>query len=65
MPAKKPIDIPKKYDLGIADVAKMVGVHERTIYRYLSEGRLKGHRVGPKLIRFNADEVERALVGDR
>lgn len=35
----------------------------RTVHRYMQDGLLKAYRVGPKMIRFDADEVERALVG--
>jgi excisionase family DNA binding protein len=55
---------PKKF-ISARQVAQTYGISTRTILRYLSEGRLKGYRVGPKLIRLDADEVERALVGDR
>lgn len=40
-------------------------ISRRTVYRYIQQGLLNPYRVGPKLIRFDADEVERALVGDR
>jgi excisionase family DNA binding protein len=37
----------------------------RTVNRYVKEGRLKAYRLGPKLVRFDAAEVERALIGTR
>jgi excisionase family DNA binding protein len=40
-------------------------VSHRTVARYLKDGRLKAYRVGPKMIRFDAAEVERALIGTR
>src|ERR1700757_3565698 len=64
MPTKPATPTPKKY-ITLNEVAETYGVSTRTVLRYLAEGRLKGYRVGPKLIRFNADEVERALVGER
>ena len=38
---------------------------QRTVHRYMNQGLLKAYRVGPKMLRFDAAEVERALVGDR
>ena len=55
---------PKKY-VSARQAADIVGVSTRTIHRYVNEGRLRAYRCGPKLIRFDAEEVERALIGDR
>jgi hypothetical protein len=30
--------------------------------RYIAEGRITAHRIGPKLIRFDLDEVQAQLV---
>jgi excisionase family DNA binding protein len=60
-----PTTQPKKYNLGVPDVAELYGLSTRTVYRLLAQGRLKGHRIGTKVIRFNAEEVEAALVGGR
>jgi excisionase family DNA binding protein len=56
MPHKR---IPKR------EVCETYGISLRTLDRYIAEGRLKAYRIGPKMIRLDADEVERALVGDR
>lgn len=40
-------------------------ISERTVYRYIQMGTLKPYRVGPRLIRFDVDEVEQVLVGER
>lgn len=40
-------------------------ISERTVYRYIQQGKLKPYRVGPKMIRFDVDEVECALIGQR
>jgi excisionase family DNA binding protein len=40
-------------------------VSARTVHRYINQGLIKGYRVGPKMVRFDADEVEAALVRDR
>jgi excisionase family DNA binding protein len=54
---------PRKY-ISERQVAQTYGISVRTVHRYLQAGRLKGYRVGPKLIRFDADEVKRALIGE-
>lgn len=41
--------------------AEMLGVTDRTIRTMISDGRLKGYRVGPRLIRIRAEDVETAL----
>ncbi|HEY1440989.1 MAG TPA: excisionase family DNA-binding protein [Mycobacterium sp.] len=38
---------------------------ERTVHRYVAQGRLRAYRVGPKLVRFDADEVKRLFVMKR
>ena len=53
----------KKY-INDHQVAEMLGISERTVARYVAAGLLKAYRVGPKLIRFDPDEVERSLVGE-
>jgi excisionase family DNA binding protein len=45
--------------LSVQEAAEVLGVGARTIRRYLSEGRLTAHRLGPKLIRIDAAELER------
>jgi excisionase family DNA binding protein len=55
---------PRKY-VSERQVAQTYGISMRTVHRYVAQGRLKAYRVGPKLVRFDADEVERALVGNR
>ena len=41
----------------ISEAAEAVSVSTRTIRRWISRGALTGHRVGPKLLRVNLDEV--------
>lgn len=50
--------------LSIQDVADQFGVSTRTVRRYISEGRLTAHRVGPRLIRLDADQVRRELLSE-
>ncbi|MGV0778908.1 excisionase family DNA-binding protein [Mycolicibacterium elephantis] len=47
--------------ISIASAAKYANVHARTIRRWLAAGHLTGYRVGPRLLRVNADELARLL----
>jgi len=50
----------------IATAAEQVPCSERTIRRYIADGRLKGYRVGPRMIRIDLDELDslpRSLAG--
>lgn len=51
------------YRHSMADVAAEFGVSQRTIRRWLADGRIHGRRIGPRLIRFNLDEVRADLLG--
>ena len=62
MPAKQDKSV-KKY-VNDHEVAETYGISERTVHRYVAQGRLRAYRVGPKLVRFDADEVKRALIGE-
>ena len=63
MPAKQDKSV-KKY-VNDHEIAETYGISERTVQRNVAQGRLRAYRVGPKLVRFDADEVKRALIGDR
>jgi excisionase family DNA binding protein len=41
--------------------AEYLGVTDRTVRQMIADGRLRGYRVGPRLIRLRLDEVETAL----
>jgi excisionase family DNA binding protein len=45
----------------IAEAAKLIRVHPRTIRRRIAEGALVAYRVGPSLIRLDADELDAML----
>ena len=46
----------------INETAAYVGVNPKTIRRRISDGTLTGHRVGPRLIRIDLDEVDARLL---
>ena len=41
----------------IRQAAEYHGVDQKTIRRWIAKGRLSAHRVGPRLIRLDRDEV--------
>lgn len=43
----------------LADAAASCGVYPITIRRWISAGRLPAYRVGPRLLRVDADDVAR------
>lgn len=45
----------------IQQAAQRAAVSDRTIRRYIAEGRLTGYRVGRKLLRVDLDQVD-ALI---
>lgn len=55
---------PKKKYVNDHEIAETYGISERTVARYVKTGLLRAHRIGPKLVRFDADEVKRALIGE-
>lgn len=48
----------------IKETAERYGLSQTTVRRYIADGRITAHRVGPRLIRVNLDEVQRELFGD-
>ena len=59
--AVRPSD--RAYNANLHEVAAEFGVHPKTIRRWLADGRIHGKRIGPRLIRFNLDQVRRDLLG--
>jgi excisionase family DNA binding protein len=45
----------------IDEAARRLDVCSRTVRRYVADGRLTGYRLGPYLIRLDADEVDALL----
>jgi len=46
----------------VRQVAAKYGMSERTVHKYISDGRLDAYKIGPKIVRLDADEVEAALI---
>lgn len=44
--------------VSLAQASEHVGVSERTIRRWIADGRLAGYRVGPRLLRVDCAELE-------
>jgi excisionase family DNA binding protein len=49
--------------ISMSEAADTYGVSLTTIRRYIAKGRLSAVRVGPRLIRLDADQVARELLG--
>jgi excisionase family DNA binding protein len=41
--------------------SEQYGVSERTLRRYIAQGKITGYRLGPRMIRVDLDEVEQLL----
>jgi excisionase family DNA binding protein len=53
---------PRPY-LTIRETAKLLTLSQRTIHRYIAEGKLKAYRVaGEKVIRIKVEDVEALLI---
>ncbi|KUH99270.1 helix-turn-helix domain-containing protein [Mycobacterium sp. IS-3022] len=51
-------------DLTMNEAAARLGVHPMTIRRYIAAGRLRAYRLGPRLVRIHAEDVERLRQGE-
>jgi excisionase family DNA binding protein len=62
MPKRQPVSPAtlKRLDT-VNAAAEYVGVHPKTVRRWISTGQLAGYRAGPRLIRVDLDEVEAML----
>lgn len=41
----------------LAEGKEILRLDEKTLRRYIAQGRLKGYRIGPRALRLSADEV--------
>lgn len=51
--------MPHRTPISVAEAARRIDVHPITIRRWVAQGRLPGHRVGPRLIRVFLEDVEK------
>jgi excisionase family DNA binding protein len=54
-----------KQFLSYEDVADELGVHTKTVKRWVAEGRLRPARIGVRTVRFLAEDVEAFVKGIR
>jgi excisionase family DNA binding protein len=47
--------------LSIAQTAEYLGVTERTVRQMIADGRLRGYRLGTRVIRLRRDEIDAAM----
>lgn len=47
--------------VGMADASDFLGVNERTVRRYVADGRLRAYRVGPSRVRFRVGDLQAML----
>jgi excisionase family DNA binding protein len=45
----------------IKTTSEQYGISEKTLRRYIAEGKITGYRLGPRLIRVDLDEIEQLL----
>lgn len=58
-PRSKPKEIPVGYSK--KQTAEVLGVSVKTVERYVNDGRLTAHRVGPRFVRITEESLLRML----
>jgi len=51
--------------LTYADVAEMLAVDVRTVYRLRSAGKLRPVTLGPRIVRFRREDIDRIIAKGR
>jgi len=46
-------------------IARRLGVHPRTIFRWADDGKLARHKINARVVLFDEHEVEALLLGSR
>lgn len=49
--------------VSISRAAEEVDLSDKTVRRYIASGRLRGYRVGPRLIKVDLEELDRLVRG--
>jgi excisionase family DNA binding protein len=47
--------------ISLGDAAALLGVHARTVRRYITSGRIQGYRVGPRLVKIDAADIDKLM----
>ncbi|BCI83173.1 hypothetical protein MTY66_47980 [Mycolicibacterium sp. TY66] len=47
--------------IGLPEAAELCGVHYRTLRKWIAEGRLNAVRVGPKLLKVDAADLDKLM----
>lgn len=55
------VGAPKGAYLSISDTADYLGVTTRTIRQMIADGRLRGYKLGARVVRLRRDEIDSAL----
>ncbi|MBO0677193.1 helix-turn-helix domain-containing protein [Mycolicibacterium sp. S2-37] len=48
--------------MSVAEAASRAGVHPRTMRRWVAEGIINGYRLGPRMLRISAADVDELLA---
>lgn len=59
---RSPKITPTRRLASIADAAEYAGLSDRTLRRYISQGRLTGYRAGVRLIKVDLNEVDERII---
>jgi excisionase family DNA binding protein len=59
-PGRRARPKPRRY-ASAADAAEYANVSSRTVRRWMANGLLTGYRVGPRLIKYDLDEVDQLI----
>jgi excisionase family DNA binding protein len=58
--APEPTEPARRKNLTAEEAALYLNISLRTLHSWLREGIIEGHRLGPKFLRFDADDLDRA-----
>lgn len=51
----------RRKNLNSAQAAEYLNISYRTLHKWLRDGIIQAHRAGPRLLRFDADELDEAV----
>jgi excisionase family DNA binding protein len=58
--APAPTEPARRKNLNAEQAADYLNISVRTLHNWLRQGIIEGHRIGPKFLRFDADDLDRA-----